>query len=105
MAIQGQVILSNGIDMTSAYLIVSNMDFNTTPNDTVSVNIHVLIYKDKECKDAGKSEVVEFFHKCSGSTFVTYFDDSIFEVGGTNPRKQAYIYLKTLPTYSNFIDV
>ena len=104
MGLKGRVLLNSGIDMTSAYLVVTNIVINVVPGDTDTANITALVYKDKESKLAGKVEVTSITKLCSGSNYTTYFGDSVFEAGETNPRKQAYTYLKTLSAYSGFID-
>lgn len=105
MALQGLVSLNSGIDMTSAYLMVTHVDMNIVPGDVPTTVITVLVYKDKESKDSGKVEVTQYTKICTGSDCETYFGDTVFESGGTNPRKQAYTFLKTLSAYSGFIEV
>jgi len=43
-------------------------------------------------------------YSCAGEAFDRYFGTSVYSLSQTNPRKQAYEYLKTLPDFTGAID-
>ena len=105
MALQNRIILDNGIDMTSAYIKVSEVTMKEIASDTTTAVVQVLVYYNEDYRNQFKPEVVQFNHAVTGPTFVTYFSDATLKEAGKSPMSQSYLYLKTLPLYEDSVDV
>jgi hypothetical protein len=103
MAMQMEVNLSNGIELTEAYLVISKMVFSYT--DINSVDIQLSVYKDAYAFNNGKPEVLYFTHTCSGNEFESYFSYNILNVESNNHINRAYAWLLNLDAYSTAVEV
>jgi hypothetical protein len=103
MAIQMELNLSNGINLPSAYMVVSNMKFSYS--DTNEVVIRLSIYKDYDSFSAGKEEIIGFVHTCSGEDFEYYFSSDVLNLENKNHLDNAYTWLLNLYDYSTAIKV
>jgi hypothetical protein len=97
MPLQKSIILDNGIELASAYIVINKLEFNY-PISTV--NIFVGIYKDSAAYAANKPEVLYYNHTCSGDDFTTYFAEGILALVNNTPLTRGYTWLLTLPIYS-----
>ena len=104
MALQGEIILDNGIVLSSGYLLVIHVDMNYIVNDN-NANIRVLIYKDSSAYSSGKPEVIELEHTVNSSDFDTYFSETVLKQVNKTNLTQAYVWLKTLSQYSSLTEV
>jgi hypothetical protein len=124
MALQGNFTYK-GIDISSAYLVVSNLNYNkyskffqnevtppvynsetgelTTPatyetawNDVLAVNTKVKIYKDSSARISNPNEFVTSL----SFDFIPSIADN-----ADNLVVQAYNYIKSLDDYSGYTDV
>ncbi len=100
MALQKNITLDNGINLPESYIMISSVNYINGYHSTVKVNI----YKDRSARLSGKSEVVKFQHLCVDD-FPVYFSYSVLDQEGVNIISKGYEYLKTLPFYSDTIDV
>ena len=105
MALIKQIELDNGIILTEAYIKVSSVIFYNKANDNSYVKIDVNIFKDQQARIDAKPEVTKFIYKISDPKFTEYFSISVLNVINKNIISQAYIYLKTLNTFSGATDV
>lgn len=97
MPIQKAINLDNGIQLSTAYIIINRLEFNY-PNSQVTIVVG--IYKDSAAYAAGKPEVLSYNHNCTGSSFTTYFAESVLDDADKTPLTQGYQWLLTLPIYS-----
>lgn len=104
MALMGNISLNNGLEITGAHLIIDNIHMNYSANDEY-VLIHILIYKDCDCYNSGKPEVIAMNFKCDSTDFLTYFAESVLTLAGNTPLGQAYSWLKMLTQFSNMVEV
>jgi len=102
MALQKNISLQNGIDMTSAYIIIGEIEVN---NKQKTVKIKTVIYKDVIAYNDDKPEVVEFIHTVTTKDFDIYFNDTVLKELNKSIYSQSYLYLKTLSLYSDASDV
>ena len=105
MAIQGHIELYNGVDMTSAYIVVSEIRIRKSEGGTNHADIYTAVYFDESIKNTNKPEVTTFIHRASGTNYTTYFDDTVLDDAGKTPFSQAYEFLKSLSQYNGFQDV
>ena len=105
MALEGHIQLYNGIDMTSAYVVVAEVCIKKVEGSGNAAEVYVAVYFNEAIKTAGKSEVVHFNHRAIGALFDTYFADAVVNQTGKNHFSQSYEYLKSLSQYSGFTDV
>jgi hypothetical protein len=97
MAIQMSLTLENGVVLSDAYLVVCNINFEY--KDVASVNVVLNVYKDKDTYDAGKPEITQLKHKCSGGSFTTYFSQEYLNNLNKNHVSSAYEWLLSLEPY------
>ncbi len=100
MGLQKDITLDNGINLPTAYIVIGSITYVNKYHVSINVNI----YKDKTSKLDGKQEVVKFKHICVDD-FVSYFESNILDTENVNIVSQGYLWLKTLPYYSDAIDV
>ena len=105
MALQSQVLLSSGISLDTAYIIITNICVYYRLNDIPKIDIVAVIYKDQQSRSDSRTEVGQYLHTATGSEFDTYFSETVLKEVGKSIMSQAYEYLKSLPTYQNVIDV
>jgi hypothetical protein len=103
MAMQMELALDNGIILSEAYLIISKMVF--VYSDTNSVEVHVSVYKDQTAFSNNKPEVLVFKHLCTGTTFDSYFSQTVMNVEDKNHLDNAYMWLLNLSEYSTAVEV
>lgn len=104
MALQGALTLDNGISLSNAYLIIPSIFCNLLDDDLFVV-LNVSIYKDSSAYSNGNPEVSVMSHKCIGTDFNTYFSESVLDDAGKTLISQSYVYLLTLPAYSEMSQV
>ena len=97
MPIQKSINLDNGIQLSTAYIVINRLEFNY-PN--LQVTILVGIYKDSTAYTTGKPEVLSYNHRCTDGDFTTYFAESVLDDADKTPLIQGYQWLLTLPLYS-----
>lgn len=68
-----------------------------------SAQIAVRVYGSAAVKDRSWVEARDKL--VTGADFTTYFGDLVYVGGTTNPIRQAYLWLKTLPEYAGALDV
>lgn len=102
MALQKEIELYNGITLTSAYILITDV---TIDYHNSIATIIVNIYKDSTAYGNGRPEVVTNTHQCSGTSFTTYFSESVLSVVDITPLVKAYEWLLTLALYSDAIPV
>lgn len=83
MAIKKTVVTSTGFDCPNAYHKVGNI--NISNKDTLKFDL--LIFKEQ-----GLNPFDQKSYECA------------YEIGGNNPIKQAYLYLKNLPEFEGAQD-
>ena len=105
MALEGHITLYNGVDMTSAYIIVSEVRIRKIEGGTNQSDVFVAVYFNQTIKEENKPEVTTFIHRATGTTYDTYFDETVLDDAGKTIFSQAYVYLKSLNQYSTFADV
>lgn len=105
MALQGHIELYNGVDMTSAYVIVSEVRMRKSEGGTNHTDVFVAIYFNQTVKDAERPEVTTFIHRAIGTVYDTYFAETVLDDAGKTLFTQAYEYLKSLSQYSGFQDI
>jgi hypothetical protein len=105
MAIQAQIILDNGITLSEAYVVITEVDLLHLPSDSSTASIQVIVYKDVTTRNESKPEVISFKHYVTYDEFFVYFTHDILDEEGKNPFSQAYEYIKTLTMYDNATDV
>lgn len=105
MALIKQIELDNGIILEEAYIKVSTIKYYNKANDNSYVKLDVNIFKNQQARIDGKPEVTKFIYKISDPKFTEYFSISILNALNKNIMSQAYIYLKTLNTFSGSTDV
>jgi len=104
MALQGSITLDNGIVLSSAYLRVLEIVMRYISGDN-SADIKVLIFKDSVAYNDSLPEVMEVNHVVNGGDFNTYFSEIVLSEVDKTALTQAYVWLKTLPQYSELTDV
>ena len=105
MALQGHIELYNGVDMTSAYVIVSEVRIRKIEGGTNQSDVFVAVYFNQNAKTTFKPEVTTFIHRATGTTYDTYFADSVLDDAGKTIFSQAYEYLKSITQYNGFLDI
>lgn len=83
MALKKTTTTDHGFEAVDAYHRVEAIRFEGKN----TITFHVRIYK-----EVGKPFFAEQLFSCD------------YDIAGENPIKQAYIYLKTLPAFSNAVD-
>jgi hypothetical protein len=89
MALLSRIELQSGIVVESAYLRIRQFS-----GSKQGINFDLVGYLSKEAFEANKANF-----SCSHYSFAPSLED-----GADNMIKQAYIYLKTLPMYTNAVD-
>ena len=87
-----------GVDFLKAYHRVELVTCTKS-----SVQVAVRVYTSVATKD--RSWVEPRDKSVTGTDFTTYFSDKVYIGGATNPIRQAYLWLKTLPEYAGALDV
>ena len=105
MALQKQVTLNSGVILENGYIKIRSLELYNNANYDSYVIIHVSIFYDQNARNSKKPEVVNFIHKVTGEIFDQFFSYNIMSQEGNNPISQGYLYLKTLPFYSDVIDI
>jgi hypothetical protein len=103
MALQLALNLENGIALSEAYLTITRMNF--VYSDVNSVEVFLSVYKDKAAYDAGKPEVFNISHKCTGNLFDAYFSTATLNLEGKNHYDGAYEWLLSLEPYFDAVEV
>jgi hypothetical protein len=103
MALQLALDLENGISLSEAYLIITRMNFMYSDMD--SVEIYLSVYKDKDAYDAGKPEIFNQCHVCSGGLFEAYFSTAYLNMENKNHYDSAYEWLLSLEPYFDAVVV
>lgn len=98
MPLQKQIDLQNGVSLTSGYIYITSVLIDYV-NSVATINVN--IYKDSAAKTAGKPEVFSNTHMCTGTSFTTYFAESVLATVDNTTLTQAYIWLLTLTLYSD----
>lgn len=102
MGLQKNITLDTGINLPESYMKISSVNYINGYHTVISVNI----YKDKTARLDGKPEIVKFKHSCVEiEEFNTYFSLDVLNQVDVNILSQSYIWLKTLPFYTDAIDV
>lgn len=102
MALQKQIDLQSAVSLTAGYVLISTVSIDYL--NSVAI-ITVNIYKDAAAYTAGKPEVLSNTHQCTGSSFTTYFAESVLATVNKTTLTQAYVYLLTLTLYSGATEV
>lgn len=97
MALQKQISLYNGVTLTSAYIVISSITVDYV-NSTANINVD--IYYDSTAYTDAKPEVISYSHLCSGTSFTTYFAESVLATVDNTTLTKAYEYLLSLTLYS-----
>ncbi len=102
MALQKSIDLYTGIALSAAYIVITDINIDYVNNfATVIVNI----YKDSTAYSNGLPEVITNTHICSGSSFSTYFSESVLNATGNTALTKGYEWLLTLSLYSGATSV
>ena len=104
MALQGALTLDNGIELSSAYLVILSINSTFTLNDN-SVIVNIAIFKDAAAYAAEKPEIEQFSHKCSDGDFTTYFSEAVLDDLGKTTLTQAYLWLRSFAPYTAMTEV
>ena len=99
MALQKNITLDNGINLPKAYIRIISINFITNAHIVINVGV----YKNKTSRNDKKPEVIKFKHICTNE-YNNYFDLNILNQENVNIVSQSYLWLKTLPFYSDTID-
>jgi len=102
MALQLSYEAPTGVTHATAYHRITGIRMDRTNQ---RVLIQVEIYKDKQARDDGKAPVGGDSQSVRDTDFTTYFDDEVLDVVDQNPTERAYVYLKTLDSYTGAADV
>jgi hypothetical protein len=97
MGLQLSMSFENGIYLETAYLVISNIQL--LYKDVSEAVITLSVYKDKSSYDAGKPEIINIKHVCSGSQFESYFSIPSLSLEGKNPIDNAYEWLLLQEAY------
>ncbi len=100
MALQKNIELDNGIILSEAYIVISSINYVNNFHVSVKVNI----FKNRQSRLDNKPEVIKFKYMCIDN-FSTYFSYDILNEENVNIISKGYDYLKSLPFYSNAIDI
>ena len=99
MALQGSIVLDNGIALTNVYIEINRVIFSyadindSTATDISVVSVDVEIYKDLKAYNSEKPIVLSVTHICKGLDLDIYFSDYKFNSSGVNPIILAYEWL------------
>lgn len=104
MAIQKNLTLDSGVNLTASYIKIDRCVFNLSDDEQI-VSIIVCVYKDSAARTANKTCVAKYSHNCSGDDFDTYFSTTALNVENNNFMKSAYQWLMTLSNYSGGMEV
>ena len=104
MALTKSVTLNTGVELTNAYMKVSEVHLYNHASDSSYVIINVNIFKDQTARESGKPEVLKAQYKVYAE-FQVYFGLNVLSQEGKNSISQGYEYLKTLAFYSDATDV
>jgi hypothetical protein len=99
MGLQKELEFDNGILLSFSYTKIVELVFNYTNPESVQCKVN--IYKDINSYNEGKPEVRQIVFLCQGAAYNTYMSDFSTD----NPRTCAYNWLKTLPLFSEAIDI
>lgn len=102
MALQKAIDLFTGISLSAAYIIITDVSIDYS-NSTTTVIVN--IYKDSTAYSSDLPEVITNTHLCSGTSFTTYFAESVLSLVGNTPLTKAYEWLLTLTLYSGATSV
>lgn len=94
---------------SKAYFRISEFHLNAAEK---SARITLQGYKDIAAREALKAPIVMLEYSIEtnidtgdSTEFDTYFGTSVFEQGATNPIKQCYVYIKSINTWNDALDV
>lgn len=105
MALIKNITLESGINLPTAYIKISEVNYQNYAYQASYVELVISVFKDQAARSAGKVEVVKFVHRCTGTPFETYFQLSVLSEEGKNVINQGYNWLLTLNTYSGATSV
>ncbi len=104
MALQKTLIFDTEVELTAAYIIVTNINISYFSTDPYAI-VDVAIYKDATAYSNEAPEHITFTHKCIGAEFTAYFNEPILNDLDSTPLIQAYAWLLTLSLYSGATEV
>ena len=99
MAIQKIITDEYGVTHAEAYARIDTLIFDNT-----SVLVKISVYHDADARNKSdetnmKSPILVSSTSVRGSSYTTYFEDSVLNVSGKTPFNQAYAWLKTVEEF------
>jgi hypothetical protein len=105
MALIKNLTLESGINLPTAYLKISEVNYKNYAYQASYVELIISVFKDQDARESGKVEVIKLVHRCSSTDFNVYFQLSVLSEEGKNVINQGYNWLLTLDTYSGATSV
>jgi hypothetical protein len=102
MPLQGSYNLNSNINLAKAYIVITEVKVKYT---TCECSILIEIYKDKASHATKKSPVEVTSINIANPAFDSFFSESVLSQSGKTCVSQGYVYLNTLPQFTNFIRI
>lgn len=101
MALQKDLIFSDGVELPSAYIKIVRVTFNYIEPYTVAIMVNM--YKDFQAYVDKKPEVRQLEFICEGNNYITFFSNEKLET--MSPQNCAYNWLRTFEMFSGALSV
>ena len=93
MAIQSNVILSNGVELKNSYIVIDIEKSKILFRGGCKINVYIFVneeYRIKNIPAANGTVLIE----SSSDDFIGYFSESVLIQNNTTDTRQAYEYIK-----------